>query len=60
MDALISETDAYWHLGPGRGPDYLDDPRGHEWSDRTGRTAAANLAAAGKALGTQALPAPAE
>ncbi|MFD3438909.1 flavodoxin family protein [Streptomyces sp. NPDC058685] len=33
----------YWHLGPGPGPDYLDDERGHEWSHRTGRTMAANL-----------------
>ncbi|MEJ8633312.1 flavodoxin family protein [Streptomyces sp. NPDC006475] len=33
----------YWHLGPGPGPDYLDDERGHEWAHRTGRTMAANL-----------------
>jgi multimeric flavodoxin WrbA len=49
----------YWHLGPGPGPDYLDDQRGHEWSHRTGRTAAANLAAAAEALAAHPLPVPA-
>ncbi len=48
----------YWHLGPGPGPDYLDDQRGHEWSDRTGRTAAANLAATARALAAHPLPVP--
>ena len=32
----------YWHLGPGTGPDYLDDQRGHDWSDQQARTAAGN------------------
>ncbi|MEN3361698.1 MAG: hypothetical protein V7637_5680, partial [Mycobacteriales bacterium] len=27
----------YWHLGPGAGPNYLDDDRGHDWSAKTGR-----------------------
>jgi len=46
----------YWHLGPGPGPDYTDDVKGHEWSDRTGRNAARNLAAAAKALKANPLP----
>jgi len=50
----------YWHLGPGAGPDYLDDQRGHEWSDKTGRTMAANLFAAAKALRGNPLPVPPE
>lgn len=50
----------YWHLGPGAGPDYLDDERGHEWSDKTGRTMAANLFAAAKALQDNPLPVPPE
>jgi multimeric flavodoxin WrbA len=33
----------YWHLGPGPGPDYLDEERGHEWAHSTGRAMAANL-----------------
>jgi multimeric flavodoxin WrbA len=40
----------YWHLGPGPGPNYLDDEQGHEWSDQTGRTMAANLVAVARAL----------
>ena len=46
----------YWHLGPGPGPDYTDDVKGHEWSDRTGRNAARNLVAAAKALKANPLP----
>jgi multimeric flavodoxin WrbA len=48
----------YWHLGPGPGPDYLDDERGHEWSARTARAMAGNLFAAAKALRENPLPAP--
>lgn len=40
----------YWHLGPGAGPDYLDDPKGHDYSDRVGRNAARTLVHAAKAL----------
>ncbi|MES5817485.1 flavodoxin family protein [Streptomyces sp. RG80] len=40
----------YWHLGPGPGPDYLDDERGREWSHRTGRAMAANLHGVARAL----------
>ncbi|WP_432136417.1 MULTISPECIES: flavodoxin family protein [unclassified Streptomyces] len=48
----------YWHLGPGPGPDYLDDERGHEWSDRTGRAMAANLHGVARALAERPLGAP--
>jgi multimeric flavodoxin WrbA len=48
----------YWHLGPGPGPDYLDESEGHEWSHTTGRTAAANLLAVAKALQANRMPAP--
>lgn len=40
----------YWHLGPGAGPDYLDDQKGHDWSAKTGRAMAANLYAVASAL----------
>jgi multimeric flavodoxin WrbA len=40
----------YWHLGPGAGPDYLDDERGHDWSAKTGRAMAANLVTVAEAL----------
>lgn len=60
MDAMMSETDdderpvaytvpgqawTYWHLGPGPGPDYLEEQRGHDWAHSTGRTMAENLSA---------------
>jgi hypothetical protein len=48
----------YWHLGPGPGPDYTETTEGHEWSDRTGRTAARNMIAAAKALKANPLPVP--
>src|SRR3954452_16079458 len=40
----------YWHLGPGAGPNYLDDQRGHDWAAKTGRTMAQNLATVAQAL----------
>ena len=46
----------YWHLGPGAGPDYLEEPKGHDWSDRVGRNAARNLASCARAL--KAMPYP--
>jgi multimeric flavodoxin WrbA len=49
----------YWHLGPGPGPDYLEDEQGHEWSHMTARTAAANLLAVAHALQANGLPVPA-
>lgn len=48
----------YWHLGPGAGPDYLDEERGHEWSHRTGRTMAENLFGVARALQERPLGAP--
>ena len=50
----------YWHLGPGAGPDYLDDDRGHDWSAKTGRAMAANLAAVAAALAANPMSAPPE
>ncbi|MFC8449451.1 flavodoxin family protein [Kitasatospora sp. NPDC057223] len=49
----------YWHLGPGPGPDYLDEERGHEWAHTTGRTMAANLHHVASALTGRPWPAPA-
>jgi multimeric flavodoxin WrbA len=40
----------YWHLGPGAGPDYLETPKAHDYSDKVGRNAARNLAWAARAL----------
>ncbi|MFK4547658.1 flavodoxin family protein [Streptomyces tendae] len=48
----------YWHLGPGPGPDFLDDERGHDWSVSTGRAMASNLVHAARALDAMPLPAP--
>ncbi|WP_406726389.1 flavodoxin family protein [Streptomyces sp. GD-15H] len=44
----------YWHLGPGPGPDYLDEQRGRDWAHSTGRTMADNLLGVARAL--SALP----
>jgi multimeric flavodoxin WrbA len=40
----------YGHLGPGAGPDYLDDQRGHDWAAKTGRAMARNLVTVARAL----------
>ena len=48
----------YWHLGPGPGPDYLDDPRGHEWSAKTAKAMASNLVAVARALSAAPVPPP--
>jgi multimeric flavodoxin WrbA len=48
----------YWHLGPGAGPNYLDEQRGHEWSARTGRAMAANLVTVARALAATPMQAP--
>ncbi|MDO8208795.1 flavodoxin family protein [Conexibacter sp. CPCC 206217] len=40
----------YWNMGPGPGPSYGDTDHGHEWSRRTGETAARNLVRTAKAL----------
>jgi multimeric flavodoxin WrbA len=48
----------YWHLGPGAGPDYLDDQRGHDWAAKTGRAMAANLTTVARALAATPIQAP--
>ena len=48
----------YWNKGPGPGEDYGETEEGHEWSHETGKTAAANLAAAARALAAKPIPAP--
>jgi multimeric flavodoxin WrbA len=48
----------YWNMGPGPGPSYLETDHGPEWSERAGRTAAANLAAVARALAGRPMPAP--
>jgi multimeric flavodoxin WrbA len=48
----------YWHLGPGAGPDYLDEQKGHEWSDKTGRAMAQNLVTVARALAATPMQAP--
>ncbi|HWG01331.1 MAG TPA: NAD(P)H-dependent oxidoreductase [Trebonia sp.] len=48
----------YWYLGPGPGPDYLDEQRGHDWPHSTGRAMAANLHHAATALARHPYDAP--
>jgi multimeric flavodoxin WrbA len=50
----------YWHLGPGAGPDYLDEQRGHDWAAKTGRAMAQNLVTVAQALTTTPMQAPPE
>jgi multimeric flavodoxin WrbA len=50
----------YWNMGPRPGPSYLGTDHEHDWSERTGRTAAANLVAVARALAEGPMPAPAE
>ncbi|MEW1913925.1 NAD(P)H-dependent oxidoreductase [Kitasatospora sp. NPDC085895] len=50
----------YWHLGPGPGPNYLDEDKGHEWAHTTGRTMARNLHHVAAALAGRDWPAPAQ
>jgi multimeric flavodoxin WrbA len=50
---------AYWNMGPGPGPDYIQTGHGHEWSAKAARTAARNLVAVAKALKSSPLPRPA-
>jgi multimeric flavodoxin WrbA len=52
------QSSTYWHLGPGPGPDYLEDATGHEWAHTTGRNAAANLIAVAPALSAHSMPVP--
>lgn len=46
----------YWNMGPGPGPSYTETDHKHEWSEKTGRTMAANLVAAATALRAHPLP----
>ncbi|MBC3986118.1 flavodoxin family protein [Streptomyces sp. AC563] len=48
----------YWHLGPGPGPDFLDDERGHDWARSTGKAMAANLIGVAEALSVRPLGPP--
>lgn len=47
----------YWNFGPGPGPGYSDTDHGHEWSEKTAATMAANLHAVASALARQPIPA---
>jgi multimeric flavodoxin WrbA len=49
----------YWNMGPGPGPSYVETDHKHDWSERTGRTAAQNLMAVARALAATPMPAPA-
>jgi hypothetical protein len=46
----------YWNMGPGAGPSYLETHHRHDWSEKTGKTMAANLHAAATALKAHPLP----
>ena len=48
----------YWNRGPGPGPSYLETEEGHEWSEKTARAAATNLAGVAQALKQHPLSAP--
>ncbi|MDT0443046.1 flavodoxin family protein [Streptomyces johnsoniae] len=48
----------YWHLGPGSGPDYLDDQRGHDFAEKSARYMAANLVGTARALAVTPLGPP--
>ncbi|MDT7843811.1 flavodoxin family protein [Streptomyces justiciae] len=49
----------YWHLGPGPGPDYLDEEeKGRDWAHSTGRTMADNLHGVARALTSHPLGPP--
>ncbi len=48
----------YWNKGPGPGESYLETDYKHDWSKKTGRTAAANLVAVASALAAKPISAP--
>jgi multimeric flavodoxin WrbA len=48
----------YWNKGPGPGPSYTETAEGHDWSAKTGRAMASNLAAVARALADNPIPAP--
>jgi multimeric flavodoxin WrbA len=47
----------YWNMGPGPGPSFTDTDHGHEWSQKTAATMAANLVAVATALAQRPIPA---
>jgi multimeric flavodoxin WrbA len=47
----------YWNRGPGPGDNYLSSDAGHDWSERTARLAAHNIAAVARALEQAPIPA---
>jgi multimeric flavodoxin WrbA len=47
----------YWNMGPGPGPDFSETKHGHEWSEKTAATMAANLYAVADALAKRPIPA---
>ncbi len=51
---------AYWNMGYGPGPSYLESDHKHGWSEKTGRTAAHNLIAVARALHATPIPPPPE
>ncbi|MFD5496468.1 flavodoxin family protein [Streptomyces sp. NPDC127091] len=53
-DTIPGQAWTYWHLGPGPGPDYLDEQRGRDWAHSTGHAMADNLLGVARAL--SALP----
>jgi len=48
----------YWNKGPGPGESYLQTDYMHDWSQKTGEAAAANLVAVASALRDHPIPAP--
>jgi multimeric flavodoxin WrbA len=48
----------YWNKGPGPGPTYTETDEGHDWSQKTARAMAANLATVAKALAAHPMQAP--
>ncbi|MDQ3729802.1 MAG: flavodoxin family protein [Actinomycetota bacterium] len=50
----------YWNKGPGPGDEYLETDEGHDWSAKTGRAAAQNLAGVARALAENPLGPPPE
>lgn len=48
----------YWNKSPGPGKSYLETDYKHDWSEETGRTAAAKLGAVAQALAARPIPAP--
>ncbi|MEJ7875208.1 MAG: flavodoxin family protein [Solirubrobacterales bacterium] len=50
----------YWNKGPGPGDDYSETDEGKDWSHKTGRAAAQNLAGVARALAAKPLGPPPE